>query len=240
MNSISKIHRNLFAAAILAAFTLLAQPPATADDAGRPIPPSTSTPRPASGSNSTLVEEYIFSAATGESVAGTPGYDDPAKLVGCEWTKPGYKTAAAALRFDGKTSIAWLPATKTPAGPISIKIVLRPTVLGGNVLSDVGGLVIGITPKGAPSAMRHTSTTPWQYIESSATINAGEWAEVEYQWDGATQRLFVNGQLAAEGPCDKGFASGPRALGCNCYGPTSDHYAGDIASLDIHTLKVAP
>ena len=224
-------------AAAAALFVLLAfSGPAQAQ--GRPEAPSATAPRPATDANSTLIEKYVFSAGTGDTVTGAPGYDDPAKLVGCAWTKPGYKNAAAALRFDGKGSIAWLPVSKTPAGPVSIKGVIRPTVLDGLWYSDVGGLILAVKPNGALSAQRHTSDAPWTYIESTVTINAGDWVAVEYQWDGATQRLFVNGQLAVEGPCSGGFGSGPRALGCNCYGTTSDHFAGDIASLEVRTLKV--
>jgi len=205
---------------------------------GRPDVPSTAGPHPATDANSTLLEKYVFSAGTGDTVTGAPGYDDPAKIVGCEWTKPGYKNAAGALRFDGKASITWLPVTKTPNGPVSIKGVIRPNVLGGLWFSDVGGLILAIQANGTLSAQRHTSDAPWTFIQSTVTITTGDWTVVEYQWDGATQRLFVNGQLAAEGPCSGGFVSGPRALGCNCYGSTSDHFAGDIASLEVRTLKV--
>ncbi len=214
---------------------MLAASPVFAE--GRPDVPNANAPQPATDANSTLVEKYVFSAGTGDTVTGTPGYDTPASLSGCTWAKPGYNGAVAAATFDGKTSIARLPGGKTPTGPVAIKAVIRPSVLGGDWFSDVGGLVFAIKPTGKLSAQRHTSTEPWTYIESATTVAAGQWTTIEYQWDGATQRLFVNGTLAAEGASGAGFGSGPRALGCNCFGATSDHFAGDVASFEVRILK---
>ena len=212
-------------------------PVARADSAGRPDVPAADKPGPATDKNSKLIEKYVFASGTADTVMGAPGYDTPASLVGCTWSKPGFEGAVATATFDDKSSIARLPGGKTPVGPVAIRGVIRPRVLNGVWFSDVGGLILAVKPDGTVSAQRHTSDAPWTYIASTTAIPVGQWSTIEYQWDGTMQRLYINGTFAVEGASGAGFGSGPRGLGCNCWGPTSDHFAGDIASFEVRTLN---
>ncbi|HEY3329880.1 MAG TPA: LamG-like jellyroll fold domain-containing protein [Capsulimonadaceae bacterium] len=225
------------AMAALSALTLLVSAPTLtlADEGGRPSVNTAVVAVPATDKNSVLVEKYVFNAGTGDTVPNAVAGGDPVTLHATTWTTPGYKDAKAAVRLDGKTSNIPLASRKTPITPISLKFVVKPAALSGLLFGDVGGLTVQIQPTGRVLCLRHEGK--WAAVESADSLTVGQWAEVEYQWDGAVERVFIDGKLSAEAPAGPGFASANRGLGCNFYGATSNYFAGDIASFELRTLK---
>jgi len=181
-----------------------------------------------------LWEHFGFDEGRGEAAHDTSIYGKTGHLQEAAWVTPGFGGAGACLRFDGDTSRVLLSGTKTPTGPMSLAMAVRPAKLGGFLYGDGGGLICEIRPDGTLNFSLLTKDG-WRPVAGRTALKAGEWARLEFTNDGRTSRLSINGRLDAEAPSGPLNDSGNPMIGGNPYGGGA--YAGD---LDDFTLRALP
>lgn len=142
-------------------------------------------------------------------------------------------------RSTAKTPASTCGLGLTPPGPLSIKITVRPRAYGGYFFCDAGGMWMTTTPDGKPQFVR-LSPAGWATATGKTPLPLNAWTPLEFTWDGATLKLFVNGHLDGEAPCGPKFGSWRRALGCNPFGSGSAYYDGDIDNFEMRALAVLP
>ena len=184
-----------------------------------------------------LWEKFDFDEGAGQIAHDASVYGKVGRLQDTEWVTPGVGGKGACLRFNGTTSRVLLADTKTPTGPLSLSLTVRPAKLGGFLYGDGGGLICEIRPDGTLNFSLLTGGG-WRPVVSKTALKPGEWARLEFTNDGHTSRIWINGRLDAEAPSGPLNDSGSPMIGGNPYG--GDAYAGDLDDFALRALPAPP
>jgi len=188
----------------------------------------------ASRGDVSLWEQFDFDEGQSGIARDSSVYGKIGRLQDTEWVTPGFGGKGACLRFNGTTSRVLVSDTKTPTGPMSLTLAVRPAKLGGFLYGDGGGLICELRPDGRLNFSLLTEGG-WRPVASKTALKTWEWARLEFTNDGRASRILVNGRLDAETPSGPLKDSGSPMIGGNPYG--GDAYAGD---LDDFTLRALP
>ncbi|MGH7306188.1 MAG: LamG-like jellyroll fold domain-containing protein, partial [Candidatus Rokuibacteriota bacterium] len=160
-----------------------------------PPPPAPPPPPPATG----LVAAYTFDEGTGATVADSSGNGNTGLVAGATWTPQG--RFGGALVFDGVSS--WVAISDAASLDLTAGLTLEawvfPTAITGwrtVILKEQPGQQVY-----ALYASSSTSTPAGQVFVSAAgqrvhapsAIPVNAWTHLATTYDGAIQRLYVNG-----------------------------------------------
>ncbi|WP_171074634.1 LamG domain-containing protein [Nonomuraea basaltis] len=180
------------------------------DTAGQPSEPSPVTKSDISAPpdlQTTIAGAYAMNEGTGKEVADTSGKERHGSIWGPDITwAEGKHGKALAFRGQGAHVHVW-PHPATGAGTISAWV--KPTVAGLRlpVLSwqlNGGEKTLGILTSlnssyPTPAAMLDRRLVWTTYAIAEKPLPLGEWSHLAASYDDGTVRLFVNGELVAEG-----------------------------------------
>ena len=183
-----------------------------------------------------LKEKYAFDEAKGNVANDSSAFQRAGELENVAWINPGFGGNGTAISFNGENSRLNLVLGQTPPGPLSIKMAVRPRTYGGTFFCDAGGMWMKTTGEGT---LQFARLGPQGFVTLTGKnrIPLNEWSSLEFIWDGAMMRMFINGQPEGETPCNVKFASWRRALGCNPFGKGSDYYNGDLDEFEIRLIS---
>jgi len=181
-----------------------------------------------------LWEHFRFDEGAGGVARDSSIHGKVGRLQDTQWAAPGAGGAGSCLRFNGTTSRVLVGDTKTPTGPLSLTLTLRPAKLGGFLYGDGGGLICEIRQGGTLNFSLLTKEG-WRPVAGKTPLKVGEWARLGFTNDGRVSRIYLNGRLDAEAPSGPLNDSGSPMIGGNPYG--GDAYAGDM---DDFTLRALP
>ena len=184
-----------------------------------------------------LWEKFDFDEGAGRTARDSSVYGKVGRLQDAEWVMPGVGGTGACLRFNGTTSRVLLADTKTPTGPLSLTLAVRPARLGGFLYGDGGGLICEIRPDGRLNFSLLTKGG-WRPVASKTALKTGEWTRLAFTNDVQTSRIWINSQMDAEAPSGPLNDSGSPMIGGNPYG--GDAYAGDIDDFALRALPTPP
>jgi prepilin-type N-terminal cleavage/methylation domain-containing protein len=142
----------------------------------------------------------------------------------------------SAYLFNGSSYIQ-LPSAVDVQQPITLSAWIYPTNFGSNegtfvIAADPGPRIL-ISPTGTPLANVAT-TAGWESPQYGNTILLNQWTYVTYVINGASQKLFVNGNLVSSGTIVGSTinynASTPLVIGSDNF--SGNYHEGFIGSLD--------
>ena len=107
--------------------------------------------------------------------------------------------------------------------PLTVELWARPDKPGGTLWGDVGvAMALSLTPSGKPVARRRQSHDEKRIAaQADDPLEIGKWSHLAGVFDGQSLKLYVNGTLAAQSPCQGPSGSSRMAVGRNPYDMTS-------------------
>jgi len=199
------------------------------------------------------IAAYSFDEGSGEGVGDVFG-EHNGTISGPTWAEGKYGTA---LRFDGGAEEDCVTVAHSPdlelTGNFTMEAWVRPegslfgdTILFKEFAEGTGPtyfLAIGFNEKGKLQGEFVESEEPevTETVVSPKALPEYKWTHVAFSFDGAKQRLYVNGELVATNSATGGAvaSSGPLQIGC-AKGWESDYFWGKIDEVRIYdrTLPV--
>ena len=179
--------------------TLAADTVITAAFAQTPPPPPPPPPPPASG----LVAAYSFDEGTGATVADSSGGGNTGLIAGAAWTSQG--RFGAALVFDGSND--WVAIADSASLDLTSGLTLEawvfPTAITGwrtVILKEQPGQQVyalyASSSTNTPAGQVFVSAAG-QRVHGPSAIPVNAWTHLATTYDGAVQRLYVNGVQVA-------------------------------------------
>lgn len=180
-------------------------------------------------------ERFPMDEGSGENIRDDSAYGKVGLLKNVEWVTPGFGGKGACLRFNGKNSVVDLRSCKTPDGPMTLRMAVRPVAgAGGFLFGDRSGQHIVMLPDGRVKYVRNTAQGFVSAV-SKTKLMAGEWHQLAFDYDGGMGRILINGTLDAEAASGPNIPSGGHVLGYNPYG--GGYFTGDIDELELRIRK---
>ena len=107
--------------------------------------------------------------------------------------------------------------------PLTVELWVRPDQPGGTLWGDVGvAMSLSLTPDGKPVARRRQSHDEKRIAaRGRGALETGKWSHLAGVFDGRSLKLYLNGTLAAQSPCQGPSGSSRMAVGRNPYDMTS-------------------
>jgi chitodextrinase len=158
----------------------------------------------ARGASTGLVAAFSFDEGTGSTATDSSGAGLVATLSNTTWSS-GH--SGRALSFDGSDSWATIP--DRPSLDLSTGMTLEAWVdPSGNskgwrtaiAKEQTGDLAYGLYTSSSSGPAELVYTGGDKYVFSSSNLASGHWRHVAATFDGATERLYVNGSLVATAP----------------------------------------
>ena len=181
-------------------------------------------------------ESFSFDEGRGTTTRDASPWHKVPQLVGVEWISPGANGSGSALRLDGKNARISLSQYKTPLGPLSISMTVRPAKLGGFLYGDGGGLWAEIKLDGTVAFVVNTSDRGFVGAQGKTPLTPGQWTRLRFTNDGRASRIFVNDKLDAEVASGPLKDSGNPMIGGNPYGGGA--FAGDVDDFELRALSL--
>lgn len=128
-----------------------------------------------------------------------------------------------ALACDGESwfipSGSYCPAN----APLTVELWVQPDKPGGTLWGDVGvAMSLSLTPEGKPVARRRQSRDEKRIAaRGRESLETGKWSHLASVFDGQSLKLYVNGTLAAQSPCQGPSGSSRMSVGRNPYDMSS-------------------
>lgn len=194
-----------------------------------------------------LVAAYAFNENAGMNTADASGNGNTGVLSGPQWTTAGRN--GAALTFDGQND--WVTVSNAAAlnitGPCTLEAWVYPTVLPANWRT-----IVSKDGPARPVYYLHASGTGQRpttglYIggaernlNGGARLTPNTWTHLAATYDGAVQRLYVNGVQAGSRSQTGAIATstGPLRMGGNAsYG---EYFTGRIDDVRVYNRALGP
>ena len=152
-----------------------------------------------------LVAAYGFDAGAGTSAADQSGSGNNGTLTNATWAGAGNGKFGNALSFNGTNAFVNVPDSNSLdlTSGMTIEGWVKPNVVSGFhtfiVKERPGDLVYGLyssSDANRPQSQVTVGGTA-RLVDGTASIPAGAWTHLAATYDGAVERLFVNGTQAA-------------------------------------------
>jgi chitodextrinase len=193
----------------------------------------------------TAVAAYSFDAGAGTALADVSGNGNNGTISGATWTTAG--KSGGALTFDGMgdvVTIADASSLDLTSG-MTLEAWVRPTAAGSwrTVVTkeQPGNLVYGLfSDSDSAQAAGIVSVGPLQdIVRSTSAPPLSAWTHLATTYDGAYQRLYVNGVAVASRPLTGSMPNSGGALrigGNNVWG---EWFQGQIDELRIYNRALS-
>ena len=198
------------------------------------------------GANASLVAAYGFDEGTGSSVTDLSGKGNVGTLAGTTWSSTG--RFGKSLSFNGSSSRVTIKDSPSldVSGAMTLAAWVYPTVaMTGNQVVIVkerpGSNAYHLHASGATSGRVLTgifTTTPNQ-LWSAAPIAANRWTHLAATYDGAMQRLFVNGVQVASRAQRGAIATSGNPLRIGADGVRGEYFRGRIDEVRIYNRALS-
>ena len=198
------------------------------------------------GANASLVAAYGFDEGTGSSVTDLSGKGNVGTLAGTTWSSTG--RFGKSLYFNGSSSRVTIKDSPSldVSGAMTLAAWVYPTVaMTGNQVVIVkerpGSNAYHLHASGATSGRVLTgifTTTPNQ-LWSAAPIAANRWTHLAATYDGAMQRLFVNGVQVASRAQRGAIATSGNPLRIGADGVRGEYFRGRIDEVRIYNRALS-
>ena len=191
-----------------------------------------------------LVAAYSFDEGSGINASDGSGHNLTGTVANAVWAGPG--RFGNTLSFNGTSS--WVSVADAPSLDLTTGMTLEawvfPTALGSGLWRNViikertGGetfnlyantdtntpaLFVAQSPTGTPIALRGTSPLP-----------LGTWSHLAATYDGATLRLYVNGNVVASRPLTGALLTSTGALRIGGNSLWGEFFQGSIDEVRIY------
>jgi hypothetical protein len=200
----------------------------------------TLTVNPAPPAGTAPVGAWGFDETSGTGVTDGSGRGNNGTIAGAVRTTAG--RFGSALTFDGVNDWVTVP----DSGPLdlstraTVEAWVFPTALGNAwrtvlIKEQPGQLVYALYANN--DALRpsgHLFTTGDLYANGSAQLPANAWSHLAMTWDGATQRLYVNGNQVATRAVSGTLVNSAGALRFGGNGVWSEWFAGRLDEIRIY------
>jgi chitodextrinase len=220
-----------------------------ADAAGnrsaRSLANAATSPCTAPPSPTTAVAAYSFDAGSGTALTDVSGKGNNGTISGATWTSAG--KSGGALSFDGVNDLATIADSSSLdlANGMTLEAWVRPTATGSwrTVVTKemTGNLVYGLfSDSNTAQAAGIVSVGPLQDIVRATSAPAmSSWTHLATTYDGANQRIYVNGALVASRPLTGSMANstGPLQIGGNTV--WAEWFQGQIDDLRIYNRSLS-
>lgn len=194
-----------------------------------------------------LVGAYAFNEGTGTIAGDSSGAGNGGTLSNAAWTASG--VFGSALSFNG--SNAWVSIADAASLDLTTSMTLEAWVRPSAITSDWRTIVLKERPSGLAYALYAAdgaSRPPAGYVSINGTDAAAvapttlpldTWTHVAMTYNGATLRLYVNGQLAGSraiaGPA--AVSAGPLRIGGNAV--WGEWFSGSIDEVRIYNRALS-
>jgi hypothetical protein len=187
------------------------------------------------------IAAYSFDAGEGEVAEDLAGEHDGA-LEGAEWTNGRY---GGALYFDNEESCASVPSSPELelTEEFTIETWVKPEGSGVNeplISKETEGyfsysLYLGLQASGKiEGLLGNEEEEIGPDVESDAGLPIHIWSHVALTYDGATMRLYVNGELQDSAAAGEGALSSGGPLNFGCSEAFEDDFKGRLDEVRIY------
>jgi chitodextrinase len=220
-----------------------------ADAAGnrsaRSLANASTSPCPAPPSSTTAVAAYSFDAGSGTALTDVSGKGNNGTISGATWTSAG--KSGGALTFDGVNDLATIADSSSLdlANGMTLEAWVRPTATGSwrTVVTKemTGNLVYGLfSDSDTTQAAGIVSVGPLQDIVRATSAPAmSAWTHLATTYDGASQRIYVNGALVASRPLTGAMANSSGALQIGGNTVWAEWFQGQIDDVRVYNRALS-
>ena len=187
---------------------------------------------------------YRFGEGSGNAVDSAGGLTGTASAVAYAFTGALVRDANTSFRFNGSSSKVTSTAA-IPASAYTIEAWVRASVpqntrgLAGRFATGTSGASLILSSSGTYT-FAHTGTAA-NHLASSVKPRVGSFDHVVGTWDGATMRLFVNGQAIAAQPMTTAPGTGAAQFEIGQYNNNPiTTFNGDIDEVALYSKGLTP
>ena len=193
----------------------------------------------------TAVAAYSFDAGSGTVLTDVSGKGNNGTISGATWTSAG--KSGGALTFDGVNDLVTIADASSLdlTNGMTLEAWVRPTATGSwrTVLTkeQPGNLVYGLfSDSDTAQSAGIVSVGPLQdIVRATSAPAASAWAHLATTYDGASQRIYVNGALVASRPLTGSMpnSTGPLQLGGNTI--WAEWFQGQIDDVRVYNRALS-
>ena len=192
-----------------------------------------------------LVAAWGFNEGAGTTVADVSGNNNTGTIQGPTWSTQG--RYGNALTFDGSNDIVLVPssASLNVTTGLTVSAWVFPTAAQSGwraiVQKEVDSYFLHASNNGGPlrPAAGGTFNGTGNYVEASSAIALTTWTHLALTYDGATIRLFVNGNLVSSAPQTGALENNNNALRIGGNSPYTEFFLGRIDDVRIYNRALA-
>jgi PKD repeat protein len=237
----SPTHRYLQPGTYYVSLTAIGPGGTAAVTSSAPITVSASTGGPRG-----LVAAYGFNEGTGSSVSDLSGNGNVGTVSGARWSNAG--KFGKSLWFNGSSSR--ITVRDSPSLDLSGAMTLAAWVYPTVAMTD-RRVVIVKERSGSNAYHLHASsgtsgrvftgvfTTTWNRLWSASALPVNRWTHLAATYDGARQRLFVNGVQVASRTQTGAIATSTSPLRIGADGARGEHFLGRIDEVRIYSRALS-
>ena len=197
--------------------------------------PCTTPPPP-----TTAVAAYSFDAGSGTALTDVSGRGNNGTISGAAWTSAG--KSGGALTFDGVNDLVTIADSSSLdlANGMTLEAWVRPTATGSwrTVLTkeQPGNLVYGLfSDSDTAESAGIVSVGPLQdIVRATSAPAASGWTHLATTYDGASQRIYVNGVAVASRPLTGSMPNSTGALRIGGNTVWAEWFQGQIDDVRVY------